>query len=128
MQANDDLAAIADEIKQSPKLSAMIATASNLQLMQLLRETPEASAVLEKIMAYLHTYGHQGYSLDFVEPTQIELVLATRCIRQLYTLLRRNLQNDKTMCVYVVGGRRDLQGSVRSLHLTAGDGSRCGTL
>ena len=28
--------------------------------------------VLEKIMDYLHTYGHQGYSLDFVEPTQIE--------------------------------------------------------
>ena len=73
----------------------MIATASNLQLMQLLRETPEASAVLEKIMAYLHTYGHQGYSLDFVEPTQIELVLATRCIRQLYTLLRRNCRMTK---------------------------------
>ena len=43
MQANDDLAAIADEIKQSPKLSAMIATASNLQLMQMLRETQEVA-------------------------------------------------------------------------------------
>ena len=40
--------------------------------MDALKNRDDSSAVLEGIDAYLKTYGHQGYSMDFVEPTQIE--------------------------------------------------------
>ena len=41
-------------------------------LMDELREHPDAGDVVAAIDRYLTTYGHQGYSLDFVEPTQAE--------------------------------------------------------
>ena len=72
MQANDDLAAIATAIKQSPSLKAMVSTASHMRLMDLLKQTPEAATVLASIDVYLGLYGHQGYSLDFVEKSQLE--------------------------------------------------------
>ena len=72
MQANDDLAAIASEVKQDSTLAALVATTPHTLLMGRLESTPEAAPILAKIMDYLHTYGHQGYSLDFVEPTQLE--------------------------------------------------------
>ncbi len=40
--------------------------------MNTLREHPAAGEVVAAIDQYLPTYGHQGYSLDFVEPTQAE--------------------------------------------------------
>ena len=39
-------------------------------LMESLREHPEGGPVLKAIDAYFEKYGHQGYSLDFIEPTQ----------------------------------------------------------
>ena len=31
-----------------------------------------ASSVCSAVDSYLQVYGHQGYSMDFVEPTQVE--------------------------------------------------------
>ena len=53
-----------------------MATTPHTLLMGRLEGTPEAAPILARIMDYLHTYGHQGYSLDFVEPTQVGLTLS----------------------------------------------------
>ena len=72
MQANDDMFAIATLIKAQPALyEAVIATPAR-RLMTVLRRRNDTGEVLEAIDTYLATYGHQGYSLDFGEPTQQE--------------------------------------------------------
>ena len=72
MQANDDMFAIAALIKAQPALyEAVIATPAR-RLMTVLRRRNDTGEVLEAIDTYLATYGHQGYSLDFCEPTQQE--------------------------------------------------------
>ena len=63
--------AIADVIKQDPELTSLISTTRHTRLMAELQRTPSATGVLASITSYLETYGHQGYSLDFVEPTQV---------------------------------------------------------
>ena len=40
--------------------------------MEALRAHPEGGPVLKAMDAYFEQYGHQGYSLDFIEPTQEE--------------------------------------------------------
>jgi len=72
LQANDDLSAIAKAVRQSESVTAVVATTPHTQLMARLQSHPEAAPVLLMISDYLKTYGHVGYSLDFVEPTQIE--------------------------------------------------------
>ena len=57
MQANDDLSAIASEIKQSEALTVLVATASHVRLMEMLQQTPEAAAVVSKLGEYLDLYG-----------------------------------------------------------------------
>ena len=70
MQANNDMFAIAALIKAQPALyEAVIATPAR-RLMTVLRQRNDTGEVLEAIDTYLATYGHQGYSLDFGEPTQ----------------------------------------------------------
>ena len=70
MQANHDMFAIAALIKAQPALyEAVIATPAR-RLMTVLRRRNDTGEVLEAIDTYLATYGHQGYSLDFWEPTQ----------------------------------------------------------
>ena len=70
MQANHDMFAIAALIKAQPALyEAVIATPAR-RLMTVLRRRNDTGEVLEAIDTYLATYGHQGYSLDFCEPTQ----------------------------------------------------------
>ena len=72
MQANNDMFAIATLIKAQPALyEAVIATPAR-RLMTVLRRRNDTGEVLEAIDTYLATYGHQGYSLDFGEPTQQE--------------------------------------------------------
>ena len=72
MQANADLFEIAKLIRASDTLTYLITVTPAQFLMQNLRENDEAKTVVEGINKYLHNYGHQGYSMDFVEPTQIE--------------------------------------------------------
>ena len=72
MQANDDMFEIATLIKASPGLYELVIATPPRRLMTVLRQRNDAGEVLQAIDSYLATYGHQGYSLDFVEPTQQE--------------------------------------------------------
>ncbi len=72
MQANDDMFAIATQIKGSPALYEVVIATPARRLMTVLRQRDDTGPVLEAIDTYLATYGHQGYSLDFCEPTQQE--------------------------------------------------------
>ena len=72
MQANDDMFAIAALIKAVPALYEVVVATPARRLMAVLRQRDDADRVLEAIETYLATYGHQGYSLDFCEPTQQE--------------------------------------------------------
>ena len=72
MQANRDLFEIAKLIRASEELTYLVIVTPAQFLMDALREHADATAVVEGIDQYLDAYGHQGYSMDFVEPTQIE--------------------------------------------------------
>ena len=78
MQANDDMFEIATRIKAAPALCEVVIATPARRLMTVLRQrrdtgdTGDTGEVLQAIDAYLATYGHQGYSLDFFEPTQQE--------------------------------------------------------
>ena len=72
MQANADLFEIAKTVRASAELSYTVIVTPPKFLMESLREHPEGGPVLKAIDAYFEKYGHQGYSLDFIEPTQEE--------------------------------------------------------
>ena len=72
MQANADLFEIAKLVRTSEELTYLVIVTPAQFLMAALREHADAAAVVEGIDRYLNTYGHQGYSMDFVEPTQVE--------------------------------------------------------
>ncbi len=72
MRANADLFEIAKIVRASAELSYLVIVTPPKFLMRALREHPEGAPVLEAIDAYFEVYGHQGYSLDFIEPTQEE--------------------------------------------------------
>ena len=72
MQANADLFEIAKLIRENEELSYLVLAIPSNFLMAELRNSKEAGAVVDAIDEYLLAYGHQGYSMDFIEPTQIE--------------------------------------------------------
>ena len=72
MQANADLFEIAKKIRANEALAYVVIVTPAKFLMAALEERDDASEVLADIHAYLAAYGHQGYSMDFVEPTQVE--------------------------------------------------------
>ena len=72
MQANRDLFAIARLVRANEDLTWLVLTTPAGFLMDALRSRNDTHAVLDGIEAYLGTYGHQGYSMDFVVPTQVE--------------------------------------------------------
>ena len=72
MQANADLFEIAKIVRASSELSHTVIVTPSKFLMESLREHPEGGPVLMAIDAYFEKYGHQGYSLDFIEPVQEE--------------------------------------------------------
>ena len=72
MQANEDLFAIAKLVRARDELTYLVMVTPAELLLKQLREHPDAGEVVAAIDQYLTTYGHQGYSLDFVEPTQAE--------------------------------------------------------
>ena len=72
MQANADLFEIAKKVRANEELAyVVIVTPANF-LMAELERRDDAREVVADIRAYLAAYGHQGYSMDFVEPTQVE--------------------------------------------------------
>ena len=72
MQANADLFEIAQEIRANQELKYLVAVTPTKYLFDVLKTRNDSKDILQRIEKYLSTYGHQGYSLDFVEPTQIE--------------------------------------------------------
>ena len=72
MQANTDLFEIAKTVRASAELSHVVVATPPKFLMEALRAHPEGGPVLKAMDAYFEQYGHQGYSLDFIEPTQEE--------------------------------------------------------
>jgi len=72
MQANADLFEIAKLVRSYDDLSYTVQVVPSPFLMQALRDHDKGSEVVAAIDLYLKTYGHQGYSMDFIEPTQVE--------------------------------------------------------
>ena len=72
MQANADLFAIAKLIRGNAELAFLIAATPPKFALRALRARADSCEVLQALASYLATYGHQGYNLDFVEPTQAE--------------------------------------------------------
>ena len=72
MQSNRDLFAIAVMVRADEDLTYTVLVVPSRFLMQALREHEQAGEVVAAIDEYLATYGHQGYSMDFIEPTQVE--------------------------------------------------------
>jgi hypothetical protein len=72
MEANEAMYGISKQIQVNESLNELVLTTPAPRLMAELESHPESGAVLDAIADYLATYGHQGYTLDFVEPPQIE--------------------------------------------------------
>lgn len=72
MQANEDMWEIAKQVQVNDSLHELMLTTPAKRLMSVLQNHADSGPVLKAIEAYLDTCGHQGYSLDFVEPPPIE--------------------------------------------------------
>ena len=72
MQANDALFEIAKVLRADEELNLLILATPAHRLMDELEARSDTKQILKDIDTYLQKYGHQGYSLDFCEPTQQE--------------------------------------------------------
>ena len=72
MQANDALFEIAKVLRADEELNLLILATPAHRLMGELEARSDTKQILKDIDTYLQRYGHQGYSLDFCEPTQQE--------------------------------------------------------
>jgi pyruvate,water dikinase len=72
LQAQQDLAIIAKRISATTWVRDLVLRCPVNELLTALEGDPTGGATLADIHAYLETYGHQVYNLDFVEPTQAE--------------------------------------------------------
>lgn len=72
MQSNEDLFAICKSIRADRSLYETVVVTPARRLGAELKKHPAGAELLASINAYLQIYGHQGYSLDFGEPTQID--------------------------------------------------------
>ena len=72
MEANEDLCEISKQIQANDSLRELTLITPNTRLLDELKKHPDAAPIVKDIRAYLDTYGHQGYSLDFVEPPPVD--------------------------------------------------------
>ncbi|MCY3972310.1 MAG: PEP-utilizing enzyme [Acidobacteria bacterium] len=72
MEANDAIYEVARRIRADDSLWELVMVTPASRLMAALGEHPASGPALEAIGDYLQTFGHQGYTLDFVEPPQSE--------------------------------------------------------
>ena len=63
---------IAQKVRASDELSYLVLAIPSQFLMQALQDSADWDEVGPSIEEYLRIYGHQGYSMDFIEPTQVE--------------------------------------------------------
>ena len=72
MQSNADLFKIAEMLRSDPDLTYTVLVVPSAYLLQALKDHEKAADVVVAVEQYLKQYGHQGYSMDFIEPTQME--------------------------------------------------------
>jgi pyruvate,water dikinase len=72
LDADAALEAIAERVRASEALRQAILDSPLAAMPEALAQTPGGDAVLAGLQAYFRDFGHQIYSLDFVEPTQAE--------------------------------------------------------
>ena len=72
MQANADLFTIAKQVRANKDVAFLVLVTPTKFLMDTLRAHENCAPVCEALDEFLATYGHQGYSMDFLEPTQAE--------------------------------------------------------
>ena len=77
LRANAILFEIAKLIRASEALTYLVIVTPAKFLLRALEEHAEGGPILEALDDYFEIYGHQGYSLDFIEPTQAEDPSAT---------------------------------------------------
>ncbi|MEM7364799.1 MAG: PEP-utilizing enzyme, partial [Pseudomonadota bacterium] len=77
LQANTILFEIAKKIRASEALTYLIVVTPSNLVLQALQEHAEGEVILKALDDYFAIYGHQGYSLDFIEPTLAEDPSAT---------------------------------------------------
>jgi pyruvate,water dikinase len=72
MEANHDMYEISKLVKANAELTYIVLVIPADRLLAELTKPSDGGPVLEAFQKYLDAYGHQGYSLDFIEPTQGE--------------------------------------------------------
>ena len=72
LEAQVDLEAIANKLQTSTDLRKLVAETPASQVLGALKVEPDAEDALQGIQTHFEKYGHQIYTLDFVEPTQGE--------------------------------------------------------
>ena len=77
LRANAILFEIAKLVRASEALSHLVIATPTQFLSRALEEHVEGGPILKALDDYFDIYGHQGYSLDFIEPTQAEDPSAT---------------------------------------------------
>ena len=88
MQANADLFEIAKLVRANADLATLVIVTPAKFLMDAMKARNDSREVLDAIDVYLAAYGHQGYSMDFIEPTQVEDPSA------LFATLKRMVADD----------------------------------
>ena len=77
LQANAILFEIAKLVRASEALTYLFIATPTKFLSRAIHERAEGAPILKALEDYFDVYGHQGYSLDFIEPTQAEDPSAT---------------------------------------------------
>ncbi len=72
MLANEAMFGISRLIQANNSLWEMVVTTPAARVLSELERHPDSAKVLAAVGAYMDDYGHQGYTLDFVEPPQKE--------------------------------------------------------
>ena len=88
MQANADLFEIAKLVRANADLATLVIVTPAKFLMDAMKARNDSREVLDALDVYLAAYGHQGYSMDFIEPTQVEDPSA------LFATLKRMVADD----------------------------------
>ena len=88
MQANADLFEIAKLVRAKADLATLVIVTPAKFLMDAMKARNDSREVLDALDVYLAAYGHQGYSMDFIEPTQVEDPSA------LFATLKRMVADD----------------------------------
>ena len=72
VDAEAELEGLAERLRTSDELRALVAATPAASLPEALKSTPAGQDLLTAFARYLDRYGHQVYNLDFVVPTQVD--------------------------------------------------------